>query len=246
MSKQRLEGGDPAFADGEAEEHVREIRRHLRTAETLGAQGAYEGTARARAQATSGIAGLACRLERRFEHYARAAFGDQSNLIDDAVAEMFAELCRRLRDTSDTNALMEKRFNRVVKCLITDAVRKVRRHNGMTKDGAPDTNGYQLVSTEGVQERAIQSTEGERVANPLIVADPDAEDAFDRIVARMLGQTARDKLAGLPQRQRRTVECRIFLGWEWAAIAAELGVSTKTAQTDLDQALSQLRAIYIG
>lgn len=244
MSKQRLEGGDPAFADDEAEQYVREIRGQLRTAETLQEQGAHEGAARARARATSGVADLACRLERRFEHYARAAFGDRSDLIDDTVAEMFAELCRRLRDTSGTNTLMEKRFNLVVKCLIIDAVRKVRRHNDMTKDGVPDTNGYRVVSAEAAQERAAQTAAGERVANPLIVADPGAEDAFDRIVERTLGQMARDKLADLPPRQRRAVECRIFLGWEWAAVAAELGVSAKTAQTDLSQALSQLRAIF--
>lgn len=242
MSKQRLGGGDPVFAAGEAEEYVREARAYLRAAHELTARGEHDGAARSRARATSAIGDIAARLERRFERYARAAFDDEPALVDDAVAEMFAELCRRLRDTSGANAIMEQRFNLVVKCLTIDAIRTVRRRHGLTRDGAPDTNGFILQSAEAAQERATQAAPGERVMGPLDVADFASAEPFDRVVDQLLGRAARVQMADLPPRQRRVVELRVFRGWDWSAVAADVRVSVRTVQSDLEKALATLRA----
>ncbi|MCC7368736.1 MAG: sigma-70 family RNA polymerase sigma factor [Chloroflexi bacterium] len=244
MSSQRLGGGNPVFGPGEAEEMVRELRGHLRTEQERRARGEAEAAVRARARATSIVGELARRLERRFERYARAAFDEAPQLIEDAVAEMFAELCRRVRDTSGTNALMERRFNLVVKTLIIDAIRKVRVHHGLTKAGAPNSAGFTLLSLEAANERAAAAASGERVARPLEVADPAGEDAYARIAEQALGRTAVGWLGQLPPRQRRVVEDRLFDGRAWADVAARVGVSAKTAQTDLEQALATLRAMY--
>lgn len=237
MSSQRLGGGDPVFVPGEAEEMVRELRGHLRADQELRARNEIEAAARARARATSIAGALARRLERRFEHHARAAFDDAPQLVEDAVGEMFAELCRRLRDTSGVNDLMERRFNLIVKALIIDAIRKVRVHNGFTKTGAPDTAGFTVVSLEA----AAEAAGGERVALPLEVADPAGEDGFEQVVERLLGGTAVGWLQQLPPRQRHVVEDRLLDGRAWAEVAARAGVSTKTVQADLEQALETLR-----
>jgi RNA polymerase sigma factor (sigma-70 family) len=244
VSSHRLGGGDVVFAPGEAEEMVRELRGHLRTEQELRQQGRIEAAARARTRAASIIGDLARRLERRFERYARAYFDDAPQMVDDAVAEMFTELCRRLQDVSATNDLMERRFNYVVKLLIVDAIRKVRAHNGLTKDGEPDTKGFQIVSLEAANDRADAAADGERLARPCDTADPQGMDEFERVVERMLGKTALEWLQDLPPRQRRVVQARLFDGCGWADVASQIGVSSKTAQTDFDQALAELRRTY--
>lgn len=246
MSKQRLEGGESTFAQGEAEELVRELRGHLRMEGELRRRGEAEGSARARMRATSIVGELASRLERRFERYAWAYFGGYApQLVDEAVSEMFTELCRRLMDTSPANELMERRFNLVVKDLIVDAVRRVRRQNDLTPDkGEPDRAGYDLVSLEAANERAADAARGERLARPLQIADPEAEEGYARIVERMLGRIGLEWLRGLPARQRRVVQDRILDGLEWTEVADRVGVTARTAQTDLRQALDTLRAMY--
>jgi DNA-directed RNA polymerase specialized sigma24 family protein len=239
-----LGGGDPVFGPGEAEEAVRELRSHLRAEQELRTRDEIEAAARARARATSMMGELARRLERRFERYARAAFDEAPQLVDEAVAEMFTELCRRLRDISGANDLMERRFNLVVKTLIVDAIRKVRAHNGLTRSGAPNTAGFTLISLEAANERAERAASGERVARPLELADPTGEDAYARIAERALGQTAVGWLHQLAPRPRRVVEDRLFDGRPWADVAARAGVSVRAAQSDLEQALATLRAMY--
>jgi DNA-directed RNA polymerase specialized sigma24 family protein len=241
LSSQRLGGGDPVFVPGEAEEMVRELRGHLRADQELQTRKEVEAAARARALATSITGELARRLERRFEHHARAAFDDAPELIDDAVGEMFAELCRRLRDISGANDVMERRFNLTVKALMIDAIRKVRVHNGFTKTGARDTAGFAVVSLEAANERATDSAGGDRVALPLDVADPVGEDGYVQVAERLLGRVAVGWLHKLPHRQRRVVEDRLLDGRPWAVVAARAGVSAKTAQSDLEQALDTLR-----
>jgi RNA polymerase sigma factor (sigma-70 family) len=244
VSSHRLGGGDAVFAPGEAEEMVRELRGHLRTEQQLRQQERIEAAARARTRATSIIGELARRLERRFERYAWAYFGDAPQLVDDAVAEMFTELCRRLQDVSATNDLMERRFNYVVKMLIVDAIRKVRAHNGLTKDGEPDTKGFQIVSLEAADERSDAAADGERLARPSEIADPQGMDEFERVVERMLGKTALQWLQELPPRQRRVVQARLFDGCDWDNVASRIGVTSKTAQTDFDKARAELRRMY--
>jgi RNA polymerase sigma factor (sigma-70 family) len=244
VGSQRLGGGDPVFGPGEAEEMVRELRGHLRVEQELSAQGHTDLAMRAAARATSITGDLARRLERRFERYAYAAFDDDPQLVDEAVAEMFSELCRRLRDTSATNDLFERRFNLVVKNLIIDAIRKVRVHNGFTRAGDPATAGFTVISLEAANERAETAASGEGVARPLEVADPVGEDAYERIVERSLGQAAVGWLHKLPARQRQVIEDRLFGGRSWTEVAARAGVSKKTAQADMLEALSTLRTIY--
>jgi RNA polymerase sigma factor (sigma-70 family) len=239
----RLGGGDPNFTPGEAEGMVRELRTYLRAETELRDREDVEGAFRMRVRATSLVSELARRLEKRFERYAWAEFRDMPQLIDDAVAEMFSELCRRTKDTSETNGLMERRFNLVVQTLITDAIRKVRRHNGLTKEGGPATGGYTLISLEEASERAASAGSGERAVQPLEVADPDAEEPYNRVVEQMLGLIAVTWLNDLPVRQRRVVKDRLVDGLPWTEVARRVGVTPRAAQMDLEKALATLRTM---
>jgi RNA polymerase sigma factor (sigma-70 family) len=250
VGRLQLGGGDPNFAPQEAEEMVRELRAHLRMEQRLRENGEVEGAARQRLRALSTMGELARRLELRFQGYARAYFGDTPQLIEEAIAEMFAELCRRLFDTSPTNELMERRFNYVVKMLIIDAIRTVRGNNELTREhGDPDTvsgtgERYEIFSMEAANERAESAVEGERVARPLFDLDPQAEEPYQRIVDRMLGKQALRWLTELPARQRAVVEYRILEGMQWPEVSERVGVTPRMAQIDLKEALNSLRARY--
>lgn len=244
MKKPRLEGGKAAFATGEAEGLVRELRACLRLEVELRAGGEIEAAAFQARRARLIAGDLASRLERRFERYAYQAFYDRRSLVDDAVAEMFSQFWYRAMQTDGTYEALETKFNMSVQSLIIDAIRKVRSHNDITREGDPDTNGYNVVSLEESSERAKSALKEERRVSPIEPADPGADEAFEQVIERTLGEKYMAWLDQLSERQRLVVQLRTLRGYGWAEVARQARVSVSTAQSDHEQALRTLRSMY--
>lgn len=244
---------------------MREFRVQLRLERERRRRDEVEGAVRARTRATSLLGELTQRLERRFVRYSRAAFGDDAELVEEGIAEMFKEFCRRARDLSPANAMLEQpgKFNFVVKKLIIDAIGAVRRHNGMTEDGRPatqhrgsakdpdaDRQRFNVLSLEKANERAAGAAAGERLARPVEVIDPAASEAFVDVeesdLRRRLGATALGWIEQLPPRQRLIVQARYLREppMTWEQVAECTGLSARMAQLDLAAALAALRRRY--
>lgn len=237
MSSTRLSGGDPSFASGEAEEMVRDLRGFLRAEEELRGRDEVEAASRLRMRATSLVGELAQRLEKRFERYAWAAFREMPELIDDAVAQMFTELCRRTMDVSGGNELMERKFNRVVMALCVDAIRRVRTQNDMTKEGQ-----HRAGERPASLDRAAEARGDDRAVRVIEPAAPARDEPHNRVLQRMLGQTAVAWYVDLPPRQQQIVQDRLLDGLPWAEVARRARITARAAQMDLEKAREALRA----
>lgn len=237
VSGTRLGGGDPHFAPGEAEEMVRDLRGYLRGEEDLRKRDELETAYRMRVRATSLVGELAQRLEKRFERYAWAAFREMPELIDDAVGQMFTELCSRAMDISGGNELMERRFNRVVQALCVDAIRRVRTQSDMTKDGR-----HRAGARPQSLDQAAGARGEDRPVQLIEPASPARDEPHNALMQKLLGQAAVAWYVDLPPRQQQIVQDRLLDGLPWAEVARRAGITPRAAQMDLDKAREALRA----
>lgn len=259
----RTEGGPRGpmlptlFAPGEAEAMVADIRQRLRRAGEAG---------REREEALRRFDLLMARLIPRLERHARAAFSRES-LVEDAVAEMYRLLYRRICDTRPDSASArhwERLFNQCVKCTMIDAVRHVRRENDMDDLGRPISQ-----AANGNGDGEAEAPEGQNAAaaaapRPQVIlfsdmpsgsrdagdsraaapqeqfADPAAFAAMENVIGEA---TVREWLARVPDtRHAEAFRLHVFEGLTWPEIAERIGVkSEKTARTYADRATAILR-----
>lgn len=196
---------DSAFAHGEAENMVIQLRAHLR--------GGDEEQANHLAET------ILMRLASRFERYAWASFRDRSPAVrEDAIAEMAFQVCRALKNLSDKPGarFWEQRFNAAVQTCLIDAVRKVGREDER------DDEGRQALSLD----ETLNDEDGSATLAD-ITPDPEATRALENVLgAQLAGQL----WSQLPS-PRHAVIFQLRLGGDnWDAIAARAGVSEKTAR----------------
>jgi len=224
---------DRGFKPNEAEQMVVRLRTHLRRAEALRTDGQSDAAAREETAADSILEEILIRLAPRFERYAWAAFGSKPEAIrEDAVREMVYEICRALKNLSDRSGALhfERRFNQAVQSRLHDAIKKVHREQDT------DTEGRAALSLETTFESAEEN--GESLADR--VPDPKATQVFESVLGAEL---AARLLEQLPT-PRHTQICKARLeGDGWDEIAAQVGVSEKTARTYFKEVEARLQKL---
>lgn len=229
---------DKSFGPKEAEGMVSRLREHLREADRLSCAGQASAAAQQESAANALVEGIITKLKRRLERYARSYFAGNEDTVEDAIVAMTLEVCRRLKNLTSYGAF-EGVFNLCVKHAVIDAVKKVRRENGLDERGQPDTEGYQLVSGE-----TLFTTDGE--VGPSWeeqVPDPVSSE----FVARVLGdRMAASLIARLPTPRHRRVFGHRLAGMEWNDIASREGISGKTAKKYYDDSKAFLHDLVLS
>jgi DNA-directed RNA polymerase specialized sigma24 family protein len=227
-------GAKPLFAEGEAEALVCAVRAHLRAAEQAERDGQEQTARRERASADLRFTQLMERLLPRLEQRARAAFAAfRAELVEEGVAEMYARLWQGISDTRtdrETARHWERRFNQCAACVLVDAVRAVRRRNGM--DGGS-------VAAERFRERRFADLP-QRGAE---FSDPAALRRLEEVLGAALLRGWRERLPDA--RYGEAFYLHRLEGWTWAEVAERLGGSERSTRLWAERGEAILRA-YIA
>ncbi|MDF2439114.1 MAG: hypothetical protein JWN98_98 [Abditibacteriota bacterium] len=209
---------DSAFAHGEAENMVIQLRAHLR-------DGREE-------QANTLAEAILTRLAARFERYAWASFRERGPAVrEDAISEMIFQVCRALKNLSDKPGarFWEQRFNAAVQTCLIDAVRKVGREDER------DDEGRQALSLD----ETLNADDGSATLAD-ITPDPEAMRALENV----LGAQLANQLWGQLPSPRHAAIFQLRMGGDnWETIAARAGVSEKTARKYFQESQRRLREI---
>jgi DNA-directed RNA polymerase specialized sigma24 family protein len=236
MEKQVLE--DKLFQPEEAEALVKAARQHLQTAEGLRQRGRRTESCQEEAAADAILWTLLSRLRPRLVRYAKAGFRNSPDqgIVDEAIQQMALALIRRLRHPTQ-GELFERKFNKAVKFPISDAIKKVRRENGMDEDGLP-IGGKAPISWEAQFGRAAG---GEDSLSPEDrQADPEALADLERLVD---GLAREQLLARIPNPLHAQVLSDHLHGRTLKEIAKRAGICEKSATKYIKQSFALMREL---
>lgn len=215
------------FAEGEAENLVRQVRRNLEQETVATIEGRQEAASRYRKAAENLYEQIEARIVKRLERYARRFFPNDEGLQEDVLMEMVIQCRQRLLGRLSRSRYFELRFNHALKMLAVDAFRCVARENDRSiQTGRPEK---EIVSLN------LPLSEEEEAGDDYLagVVDPEALAAVERVLDR---DFALYVMRRLPSDQHRAIFARRIRGDEWKAIALATGVSVGTAQTRYKEA----------
>lgn len=220
----------------EAAETVKSLRADLRESDALKRRGDHRGYRKARERFGRKMASVGKMLERRFADRAERHFGsDNPHLVREAVEAMYERLYRDLMDLRPEKRYYEESvrdFNRSVKWVIGDVIRRVRVRHGMLAEVKGTEKEKRAVREreradipDSLQRREDRAQEGEPTSLP---EDAETRAAIEKFAGPNL---IRDVLARMPDRKHsKILILHAIKQLTFEQTAEEVGVSEKTAR----------------
>jgi RNA polymerase sigma factor (sigma-70 family) len=197
-----------------------------------------------------GVVGLLRALERYDRSIGVPFWGYASWWVRQAMQQLVAELARPAV-MSDRALRQLARIKDAYASLQADGERatvaQLSGHTGL--DAAQLANLIAADRPPKALEEPIRGEEGEIGAFGELIADPLAEDEYERVITSITISQLRDLLSGLSDRERLVLRARYGLDGSAESlrgIAGRLGLSAERVRQIENRALGKLRAAAVG